>query len=50
MLRKFRHISYLIVLSFVWVAISYGGEALQILEDEGKDCANRGNLQSPRHL
>ena len=36
MLRKFQRIFWLIVLSFVWVAISYGGEALQILEDEGK--------------
>ena len=36
MLHKFRHISCLIVLNFVWVAISQGGEHLQILEDEGK--------------
>ena len=36
MLRKFLHISCFIVLSFVWVATSQGGEHLQILEDEQK--------------
>ena len=34
--RKFQHISYLIAVSFIWVAASQGGEHLQILEDEGK--------------
>ena len=50
MLLKFRHISCLIVVSFVWVAMVQAEEALQILENEQKTCANRGNLQSPRHL
>ena len=36
MLHKFRHISYFITLSFVWVAASQGGEHLQILENEQK--------------
>ena len=36
MLLKFRYISCLIALSFVWVAISQGEETLQILENEQK--------------
>ena len=36
MLHGLRYICCLIVLSFVWVAISQGGEHLQILEDEQK--------------
>ena len=36
MLYKFRHISCLIAVSFIWVAASQGGEHLQILEDEGE--------------
>ena len=36
MLRKFRYISYVIAVSFVWIAISQAEETLQILEDEQK--------------
>ena len=36
MLRKFRYISYVIAVSFVWVAISQAEETLQILGDEQK--------------
>lgn len=36
MLLKLQRIFWIIVLSFVWVAISHGGENLQILEDEQK--------------
>ena len=36
MLRKFRHISCLIAVSFIWVAMGQAEEALQILENEQK--------------
>ena len=36
MLRKFQYISYVIAVSFVWIAISQAGETLQILGDEQK--------------
>ena len=36
MVNKFRHITCLIALSFIWVATSQGGEHLQILESEQK--------------
>ena len=36
MLRKFRYISYVIAVSFVWIAISQAEETLQILGDEQK--------------
>ena len=36
MLRKFQYISYVIAVSFVWIAISQAEETLQILGDEQK--------------
>ena len=36
MLRKFRYISYVIAVSFVWIAISQGEETLQIMGNEQK--------------
>ena len=36
MLLKFRHISCLIAVSFVWIAMGQAEEALQILENEQK--------------
>ena len=36
MLRKFQYISYVIAVSFVWIAISQAEEPLQILGDEQK--------------
>jgi acylphosphatase len=36
MLRKFQYISYVIAVSFVWIAISQGEETLQIMGNEQK--------------